>query len=282
MGDLIPARVKVKTATTAQWATVEDTFIPLKGELIVYSDANDGDPAIKIGDGTTAAKLLPFIGSGGGSQVQADWTEEFSDQPSFIKHKPHTFSMLSQSGDIDYIAITDTAPVIDGGGTVVALYNVPELDSIKQYVDSTFLSSGDDVSELINDAGYITAADVPSNETDPTVPAWAKAVSKPSYTAVEVGALPDTTVIPSTTSDLVNDSGFIIGTDVPSNETDPTVYAWAKAASKPSYTASEVGALPDTTSVPDALAIASNVISLMAGATVLSTITLPVYSGGVS
>ena len=44
MGDLIPARVKVKTATTAQWATIEDTFVPLKGELIVYSDADDGDP----------------------------------------------------------------------------------------------------------------------------------------------------------------------------------------------------------------------------------------------
>jgi len=38
------------------------------------------------------------------------------------------------------------------------------------------------VSELTNDAGYLTA------ETDPTVPAWAKAAQKPSYTAAEVGA----------------------------------------------------------------------------------------------
>ncbi len=30
-------------------------------------------------------------------------------------------------------------------------------------------------------------------ESDPTVPAWAKAASKPAYTATEVGALPDTT-----------------------------------------------------------------------------------------
>ena len=34
-------------------------------------------------------------------------------------------------------------------------------------------------------------------ESDPTVPAWAKAETKPSYTASEVGALPDTTVIPT-------------------------------------------------------------------------------------
>lgn len=43
------------------------------------------------------------------------------------------------------------------------------------------------------------------SETDPTVPAWAKAASKPTYTAAEVGALPSSTTIPSKTSDLTND-----------------------------------------------------------------------------
>ena len=46
-------------------------------------------------------------------------------------------------------------------------------------------------------------------ETDPTVPAWAKAATKPTYTAKEVGALPDTTEIPTKTSQLTNDSGFL-------------------------------------------------------------------------
>ena len=46
-------------------------------------------------------------------------------------------------------------------------------------------------------------------ETDPTVPDWAKAETKPTYTAEEVGALPDTTVIPTKTSELINDSGYI-------------------------------------------------------------------------
>jgi hypothetical protein len=48
-------------------------------------------------------------------------------------------------------------------------------------------------------------------ETDPTVPAWAKAASKPTYTASEVGALPSSTTIPSKVSQLTNDSGFITG-----------------------------------------------------------------------
>ena len=49
----------------------------------------------------------------------------------------------------------------------------------------------------------------PFTETDPTVSDWAKQPEKPTYTASEVGALPDTTKIPSKTSDLQNDSGFL-------------------------------------------------------------------------
>ena len=43
-------------------------------------------------------------------------------------------------------------------------------------------------------------------ETDPTVPSWAKQSSKPTYTASEVGALPDTTAIP--TESTVRGWGF--------------------------------------------------------------------------
>lgn len=42
------------------------------------------------------------------------------------------------------------------------------------------------VSAFNNDAGYLTGY----TETDPTVPAWAKSPTKPSYTASEVGAVP--------------------------------------------------------------------------------------------
>lgn len=45
----------------------------------------------------------------------------------------------------------------------------------------------------------------PIEETDPTVPEWAKEEEKPTYTAEEVGALPSTTVIPSKLSELTAD-----------------------------------------------------------------------------
>lgn len=43
-------------------------------------------------------------------------------------------------------------------------------------------------------------------ESDPTVPAWAKTATKPTYTASEVGALPADTVIPTLTEHLASES----------------------------------------------------------------------------
>lgn len=60
---------------------------------------------------------------------------------------------------------------------------------------------------------------------------WVKQQNKPTYTAEEVGALPADTKIPSKTSDLQNDSGFL--TKIPDNylsETDKTLSVSGKAA----------------------------------------------------
>ena len=62
-----------------------------------------------------------------------------------------------------------------------------------------------------------------------------------THTAAEVGALPSDTFIPSKTSDITNDSGFITGF----TETDPTVHAWAKAENKPTYDVSEISGLTE-------------------------------------
>lgn len=60
----------------------------------------------------------------------------------------------------------------------------------------------------------LTADDVGaiSDETDPTVPDWAKQHTKPSYTAEEVGALPASTVIPTVPDNVSafrNDAGYL-------------------------------------------------------------------------
>ena len=58
-----------------------------------------------------------------------------------------------------------------------------------------------------------------------------------SYTDQQIAAIP-TQDVPTKVSELENDSGYLTSY----TETDPTVPAWAKAPTKPTYTASEVGA----------------------------------------
>lgn len=70
-----------------------------------------------------------------------------------------------------------------------------------------------DLSDIRNGAALGATALQSYTETDPTVPSWAKAATKPTYTASEVGALPDTTVIPTALSDLSDDATHRLVTD---------------------------------------------------------------------
>lgn len=86
---------------------------------------------------------------------------------------------------------------------------------------------GETVEELLPDAVEDYMVEHPFVETDPTVPAWAKATQKPSYTAAEVGALPDSYTAPVQS---VNGKTGVVVLD-----------------------ASDVGALPDDTPIPAAV-----------------------------
>lgn len=112
------------------------------------------------------------------------------------------------------------------------------------------------------------------NEVDPTVPAWAKQASKPIYTAIEVGAATTeqgakadsayqkaSTGIPlADLSDGVKTSLGKADTAL-QTETDPTVPAWAKQVNKPSYTASEVGALGTNSNYAASTSVAGSAVS---------------------
>jgi len=65
-------------------------------------------------------------------------------------------------------------------------------------------------------------------------PIFAKVATSGSY-----NDLNDKPTIPTKTSDLTNDSGYLTSY----TETDPTVPAWAKAKTKPAYTASDIPGL---------------------------------------
>jgi hypothetical protein len=95
-------------------------------------------------------------------------------------------------------------------------------------------------------------------ETDPTVPSWAKASTKPSYTASEVGAMATSersNYLPTgTTLDSVAD-----GTTRKLSDYSLTGHTHSEYASTGhSHTAAEVGALPDTTDIPTEAKIANS------------------------
>lgn len=63
--------------------------------------------------------------------------------------------------------------------------------------------------------GKQPVGDYITEESDPTVPEWAKQPKKPTYTATEVGALPEDTQIPSKVSELENDAQYAKTSELP-------------------------------------------------------------------
>ena len=107
-------------------------------------------------------------------------------------------------------------------------------------------------------AAEVIKSDISPLESDPTVPAWAKAAKKPTYKSPEIdlGESMDLWETANTVEDaiinLFNDkqdniadlatirAGAAKGATAVQTETDPTVPEWAKADAKPVYKASEI------------------------------------------
>ena len=113
-----------------------------------------------------------------------------------------------------------------GGVPTTRTINSKALSSDITLTYSDIQNTPTNISSFTNDAGYLTT------ETDPTVPSWAKATTKPSYNYSEISNRP------TKLSDFTNDAGFL------TTETDPTVPSWAKATTTPTYAYSEISNRP--------------------------------------
>ena len=82
----VKARIQLKNDTEAHWNLAEN-FIPLKGEIIIYS-ADDTHPfsRMKIGNGITNVINLPFISTEtiNGKAIKIGTTTEWNAQPNYI------------------------------------------------------------------------------------------------------------------------------------------------------------------------------------------------------
>lgn len=99
-----------------------------------------------------------------------------------------TFSNISitksQVSDFPTIPTVNNATLtIQKNGTTVKTFTANASSNV-----TANITVPTDTGDLTNGAGYITGY----TETDPTVPSWAKASSKPSYTFSEIGSKPST------------------------------------------------------------------------------------------
>ena len=148
-----------------------------------------GDNISVTADGVISVNLSAYLKS----DEISDWAK-LSEKPTYTANEIG-LGNVDNTSDIDKPISTATQTALDGKADTGHTHTVSDITDMPAYL---------------------------TQETDPTVPAWAKAKNKPTYTADEVGAAKKKHT--HNLSDI---------TDMPE---------WTKAENKPVYTASEVGA----------------------------------------
>ena len=148
-----------------------------------------GDNISVTADGVISVNLSAYLKS----DEISDWAK-LSEKPTYTANEIG-LGNVDNTSDIDKPISTATQTALDGKADTGHTHTVSDITDMPAYL---------------------------TQETDPTVPAWAKAKNKPTYTADEVGAAKKNHT--HNMSDI---------TDMPE---------WTKTENKPVYTASEVGA----------------------------------------
>ena len=121
MSKKINVRTQHKIDTYENWSKAEN-FVPLKGELIIYTTDENGNEIVKlkIGDGETVVHSLPFAVGGsatdepGLAQIQSDWAQTDETQPDYIKNKiGHTITSTVDYDTFD-LGAADDGNELDG------------------------------------------------------------------------------------------------------------------------------------------------------------------------
>jgi hypothetical protein len=116
------------------------------------------------------------------------------------------------------------------------------------YIDATSANDGDVLAYNATTGRFEPVAmSIPDfEETDPTVPTWAKSDTKPTYDYSEIQNTPEIPSVPTNVSAFENDANYLTSY----TETDPTVPAWAKTETKPAYDYTEIANTPEIPTVP--------------------------------
>lgn len=159
--------------------------------------------------------------------VQSDWNVTDASSDAFIKNKPTSMpasDVYAWAKEEVKPSYTATEVGADTKGSAASA-----LTLAKEYTDTEIgkLDIPTSLSEMNDDAEHRTVTDTEKNT-------W----NQKSDFSGKYEDLEGAPSIPTKVSELTNDTGFLTSY----TETDPTVPAWAKEPTKPTYTFDEVGA----------------------------------------
>lgn len=164
---ILKARIKQKTDTKANWDKAVN-FVPLKGEIIVYSDLNK----IKVGDGAKKVSELPFLADNDTkvTSVANHYTPTADSSSELTATLPGTARAYAK--DTEYTVLTGVKAQRDAKGHVTGLtYTAQKIkDTNTTYTFNGAVSTIKDSNltasrALISDnSGKIAVSDVTSTE----------------------------------------------------------------------------------------------------------------------
>ena len=170
-----------------------------------------------VGSETTTWQIPVGAGGSGGTQLQSSWSDNDPTSPAYIIDKPTNVSAFTN--DAGYLT-SESDPTVNNA-TITIQKNGSPVDNftLNQSGDKTInITVPTNTNELTNGAGFLTA------ETDPTVNNATITIQKNGtevdhFTANQSSDKNINILVPTKTSDLTNDNGFITSY----TETDPTV-----------------------------------------------------------
>ena len=149
--------------------------------------------------------------------VTALWLPQGADDPypvfltadgTLRTWQPQSAELVEGTGRLQFFLLAEGGDVIGSSAVIECEVGASLTSPTEHPADEAppwTLQVVEDVEETVNEAleggiaqaiaDYLEEHPITVTESDPTVPAWAKAAQKPSYTAAEVGAVPTTRTV---------------------------------------------------------------------------------------
>lgn len=167
--------------------------------------------------------------------VQSDWEETDQNSDAFIKNKPSipkNIDDLTNNVGFTKVEGSTTNGNIKINGTETTVYTHPANHSVSMITG---------LAKVATSGSYNDLSDKPSIPTPPSPANGTLTIQKngtavATFSANQADNITANIAVPTKTSELTNDKGFITGY----TEEDPTVPAWAKEPNKPSYNLGEI------------------------------------------